>query len=266
MSKNYIIGEILETGEIERGESYNGYIYKSLEAFLNKSGICYVPELSDNKYTYKDFLDMVNGNEEIARILFDSVDWQYPETKLNELITEDEINFCMYCENTYDSYEVDYCPHCGQLKVVNSFNEDNYDVYVFKVGEKEYKVHIDVKSLNKMNWSWESLMFPNNDTTFAILKDETEGNTTYLVTSGFVKVTDILENRVLDDSEIEKLAMEFKVNDESLYSIDNNNWFSLEHYNKNKEMLEDVVFNSDSKRSLDLATEIVKSHIQYFSR
>ena len=85
----------------------------------NKTGVCYVPELDDTEYTYMNFYNIVNGNEELARVLFDMVDWQSPETKLDELVQNDEINFCVNCENAYDSYEVDKCPHCGQLKVID---------------------------------------------------------------------------------------------------------------------------------------------------
>lgn len=71
MSKFYQIGEVLENGQIEKGASSQGMIYKSLEAFINKTGVCYVPELDDTEYTYMDFYNLVNGNEEIARVLFD---------------------------------------------------------------------------------------------------------------------------------------------------------------------------------------------------
>lgn len=82
---------------------------------INLSGVCYVPELDDTEYTYMDFYTLANGNEEIARVLFDMVDWQSPETKLEELVDNDEINFCIKCDKPYGSYEVNKCPHCKQL-------------------------------------------------------------------------------------------------------------------------------------------------------
>lgn len=118
MSKFYKIGEILENGEIEKGESSQGMIYKDYEAFKNKSGVCYVPELDDKQYTYSDFLDLVTGNENLAEIIFSLVDWQSPETKLEELVSNDEIHFCVNCNKAYESYEVDNCPYCNHMKVL----------------------------------------------------------------------------------------------------------------------------------------------------
>jgi len=110
-------------GKIKNGiitlEHYGqGYIYKNFEAFNNKTDeICYVPELcSDDKiktvknsttYNYNDFLELCQGmydTEEgvkewcdknnvtphmIAVDLFESVDWQHPETLLNEWINHE---------------------------------------------------------------------------------------------------------------------------------------------------------------------------------
>ena len=52
-------------------------IFKDEEAFrLYPERVCYVPELSDEGYTRQDFLAMCNGQEEVATLLFESVDWQ----------------------------------------------------------------------------------------------------------------------------------------------------------------------------------------------
>ena len=76
------------TGEIvklEREYFRQGYIYKNPNAYHNdKSAVCYVPELSDSAYTGQDFLDMCNGQPEIADQVFDAVDWQHPESYLDE--------------------------------------------------------------------------------------------------------------------------------------------------------------------------------------
>lgn len=107
------VGKI-KNGIIEREYHGQGYIYKNFEAFNSKSDeICYVPELSTDEgetattentttYNYNDFLELANGfletNEEsrawckennvkaddIATELFHAVDWQHPETLLNE--------------------------------------------------------------------------------------------------------------------------------------------------------------------------------------
>ena len=56
---------------IEREYFGQGWIVKDEEAFLlYPELVCYVPELYDNTYTRQDFLDMCNGQEEFATMLF----------------------------------------------------------------------------------------------------------------------------------------------------------------------------------------------------
>jgi len=62
----------------------NGYCYKNYKAFESKKGICYVPELSDEQYTYNRFVEIAKGNKDLAHTLFCIVDWQHPETLLDE--------------------------------------------------------------------------------------------------------------------------------------------------------------------------------------
>ena len=40
---------------MEKQETYNGYCFKDINAFNNKKGVCYIPELSDQEYNYQDF-------------------------------------------------------------------------------------------------------------------------------------------------------------------------------------------------------------------
>lgn len=112
------IGEILEDGTIERGQGKQGLVYWSEEAFIKKEGICYVPELSDNTYTYDDFVAMANGNEDIAEELFRAVDWQHPESLYEEWLNSDEVHECRNCKKAYNSYDVKLCPYCGTKKEI----------------------------------------------------------------------------------------------------------------------------------------------------
>lgn len=116
MKTYVVIGEILEDGTILKGQSEQGLIFKDRNAFVKQEGICYVPELSDTKYTYKDFLDMAKGNADIAKELFNAVDWQSPETKLEEWMDEDEVHECSNCNKMFLSYEIDECPFCNAEK------------------------------------------------------------------------------------------------------------------------------------------------------
>ncbi|GHU82948.1 hypothetical protein FACS189468_7680 [Spirochaetia bacterium] len=80
------------TGEYIRDFSGQGWHYKDGEAFGNKTDeVCYIPELSDEHYTYVDFLRISKGNKAILEYLFDTVDWQSPETLFNDLLISEGI-------------------------------------------------------------------------------------------------------------------------------------------------------------------------------
>lgn len=73
----------------ERGTTEQGFVYKNMWAYLNHSDeVCYIPELSDDPYCYRDFMNIC-GYEKVADEVFSTVDWQSPEAYLNEL-QEDE--------------------------------------------------------------------------------------------------------------------------------------------------------------------------------
>ena len=70
-------------------------------------------ELSDATYTHNDFLTLCNNQEELARLCFDSVDWQHPETWLEEQSIYGEWIECAGCKKFYDAVENTVCPYCG---------------------------------------------------------------------------------------------------------------------------------------------------------
>lgn len=70
-----------------------GYGYKSDKPWklMKNVDVVYIPEYgfdSDENiselYTKSDFIDLANGNEKFAETIFDNVDWQFPETWLDE--------------------------------------------------------------------------------------------------------------------------------------------------------------------------------------
>ena len=92
-----------DTEEVVEKEFFGqGFIYKNDEAFRkNMDEICYIPEFSrlscfneetnedveygsHTKYTRRDFINLCNDNEKLAEMLFDDVDWQHPESLLEE--------------------------------------------------------------------------------------------------------------------------------------------------------------------------------------
>lgn len=113
------IEEDVENGiqEVIAREFYGqGMIFKDEEAYYDKDHpdrVCYIPELHDSLYTRKDFLDMCNGQPEIADRIFEAVDWQSPETYLEEQWYE-ELAICPHCQKWYWCYGVDQCPYCGK--------------------------------------------------------------------------------------------------------------------------------------------------------
>lgn len=101
--------------QIDREWHGQGYIFKDEEAFLTAPDApCYVAELSDEIYTHRDILRICNGQEEVAKLCFDEIDWQHPETWLDEAIMNDEFEMCPKCKKLYPMYgERCACPVCG---------------------------------------------------------------------------------------------------------------------------------------------------------
>lgn len=100
---------------IDREYYGQGWIFKDEEAFLLRlDQVCYVPELFDDGYTRQDFLDMCNGQEEFAAECFYSVDWQSPDTWVDEQYRFNEWEYCPRCEKIYDMAGAPCaCPVCG---------------------------------------------------------------------------------------------------------------------------------------------------------
>lgn len=113
---SYMPGTGGKEAVIKREYFGQGWIVKDEEAFLHfPDKVCYVPELSDEGYTRQDFLDMCNGQEDVAAMLFEMVDWQSPETLLNEMYDTYEIDLCPACRKIYFMMgEQKLCPICGK--------------------------------------------------------------------------------------------------------------------------------------------------------
>lgn len=65
---------------------------KDYEAFEKQTGVCYIPETSDREYTYEDLLEISGNNVILTNRLFDLLEWQHPETLIDEWISEEEID------------------------------------------------------------------------------------------------------------------------------------------------------------------------------
>ena len=117
--KYYKIGEIVNEKKSIAivGDLGQGFGFKDEQAFIEKKGICYIPEHSftgitgndnlcdecnngeekfDEFYNYDLFIKLAKefkdrnkisdkySVEDIAKNLFDSVDWQFPETLISD--------------------------------------------------------------------------------------------------------------------------------------------------------------------------------------
>ena len=111
--ENESIGRKLADGTYEREFFQQGWIYKNPGNFIKKSGVCYVPELSDSEYTYRDFLELCGGNEELAEYVFEMVDWQHPESFIDADLPYIGVFPCGSCGYLYDTESNDCCPQCG---------------------------------------------------------------------------------------------------------------------------------------------------------
>lgn len=105
-----------EGGVIEREFYGQGMIFKSDEAFYDTEHldrVCYIPELSDATYTREKFLELCNGQTDLAEELYEAVDWQHPETLLEDWERNGELDTCNECGKLFDCYGETKCPYCG---------------------------------------------------------------------------------------------------------------------------------------------------------
>lgn len=115
------VGSIEEKdGEYSISREYyrQGMIFKDEDAYRNrKDEPCYVPELSDSVYTGNDILNICNGQQELADELFEELDWQHPETIMDEWEREEEWLFFEKHGRFPGCGDIDddnVCPNCGK--------------------------------------------------------------------------------------------------------------------------------------------------------
>ena len=99
---------------IEREYYGQGMIFKDEEAYKeHPEQVCYVPELSDSIYTRQDFLNLCDGNVEMADELFDNCDWQHPESLIEDWVVNGEWEKCGRCGMLFGCQMHDSCTNCG---------------------------------------------------------------------------------------------------------------------------------------------------------
>jgi hypothetical protein len=81
------------TGAYVREQGNQGFYYKNPEVFvLRFPEICYVSEMDGTGYTYDDFVRAARGNKTLAPLLFETINWQFPEALFTDPLDADEIN------------------------------------------------------------------------------------------------------------------------------------------------------------------------------
>ncbi len=99
-------------------DAVNGKIFfRDVDAFMNHPDKpCYIPEMGGKVYTHNDFLALFNGQEEFARVCFDELEGQTPETWYSNAIFDEALAMCPHCGKLYwMHYETEVCPDCGSL-------------------------------------------------------------------------------------------------------------------------------------------------------
>lgn len=83
-------GFIDNDGNVYKQMTDQGLVYKHYKAFNEESSKipCYVPELSDEYYFYKDFLNECEVNKGFADYIFDTVDWQSPGALVGDISSD----------------------------------------------------------------------------------------------------------------------------------------------------------------------------------
>lgn len=144
---------------IEREYYGEGMIYKDEEAYKEyPERVCYIAELSDGKYTRKDFLDLCGGNEKMADELFNNCDWQHPESLIEDWVTNGEWEKCERCGTLFDCQEYDICTTCGNpvLSEEPWHIEVWYDEDLVASMEKA-NVEITIENLDRMKAACKSI-------------------------------------------------------------------------------------------------------------
>ena len=109
-----------EDGEYIINKEYyrQGMIFKDEDAYRNhKDKPCYVPELSNTIYTGQDLLDMCYGQKEFADELFEALDWQHPDSVIEDWFVNGEWVICKGCGKLVDYGDGENdtkCPNCGK--------------------------------------------------------------------------------------------------------------------------------------------------------
>lgn len=75
---------------IGQGWGYKNPDYKTEDEIIYIPESAYENEHAKYGYSFKDFLDICDGDRERAEYLFEWVDWQHPDTAYEDIIWDEE--------------------------------------------------------------------------------------------------------------------------------------------------------------------------------
>ena len=116
--------------QFKKEPTWQGICFKDWNAFYNhERKPCYIAEydeIGDIAWTHESFLTLAEGSEEVAKHLFENVDWQSPSSLFYEDFREGIIVRCDKCGSLYvpdeecnakkRHLEFTPCPVCGTIK------------------------------------------------------------------------------------------------------------------------------------------------------
>lgn len=104
-------------GEVIKREFYGqGMIFKSDEAFYDTGHpdrACYIPEMSDTKCTRNITLQECNGLTDLAKEVYEALDWQCVSSLLEDWLQNGELDTCKEHWKMFNCYGQTKCTYCG---------------------------------------------------------------------------------------------------------------------------------------------------------
>lgn len=103
-------------------------------------------------YAGKDFMELVDDNEELAKELFRYVDWQHPASAINEVLDDEQ-----YLEDENDDEtEINFYPelkeydedHCSSIVNLEREEDEQFEI-IFEVDEERYYCYITAINMDE---------------------------------------------------------------------------------------------------------------------
>lgn len=143
-------------------------------------------------------------------------------------------------------------------------------VIMYEVNGRTLEVFIDNTLMEKMNWSWESLMFPENNEKFALIEDVNSGELLSLITEGEVSVIDLCTKEEISIEKIKELSSYDSIYKNRRYFVEIGNHFaiSLDKVNSDEkvEHLDRIIFDKQPRNETDFINLLIDLFVDYYDK